>query len=63
MLSLNKAVDVTGIPGPELLLLALSGRIPFAKDPDTRLIFFDSASLNEGEVVRNRYAKRSLSNM
>jgi glycogen synthase len=62
MLSLNQASELTGIPTPELLLFAFTGRIPFIKDLDTRMVFFDSVTLNAGQLVRIGHAKQPVSN-
>ena len=59
MLSLVQASELTGLSTPELLLLALTGRLPFTKDPETRRVFFDPATLKN---MRNEYAKQFIPN-
>lgn len=59
MLTARQAQDLIGIGAGQLLLLALTSQIPSQKDPDTRLILFDPAALQEWS--NNQWKKSSLS--
>lgn len=45
VLTARQAQDLIGIGAGQLLLLALTDQIPSEKDPDTRLILFESSAL------------------
>jgi hypothetical protein len=62
MLTLNEASKVTGLNTPELLLLALSGQIPFTKDADTRRVSFERVALSAWRSRGTRHAEKHLSN-
>jgi hypothetical protein len=47
MLTARQAQDLIGVGAGQLLLLALTRQIPSQQDPDTRLVLFDPAILQE----------------
>jgi len=54
MLTARQAQDLTGIGAGQLLLLALTDQIPSQKDPDTRLILFEPATLQDWSQTNGR---------
>jgi hypothetical protein len=52
MLSIIQASEATGLPSSELMLLALTGRISFQRNQETRQIFFDPTALKNGVAYR-----------
>ena len=51
MLTARQAQDLTGVAAAELLLLALTQQIPSYRDPYSRLIMFDSSTLQDWSVT------------
>ncbi len=45
MLNTLQAQDISGIPSSRLVTLAMMKKIPFHKDPETRMLMFDFADL------------------
>jgi hypothetical protein len=54
MLTARQAQHLTGIGAGQLLLLALTRQIPSQQDPDTRLVLFDPAILQEWTQANGR---------
>jgi hypothetical protein len=54
MLTARQAQELTGIGASQLLLLALTRQIPSHQDPDTRLVLFDPATLQEWSQTHGR---------
>ena len=54
MITARQAQDLTGIGAGQLLLLALTHQIPSQRDPDTRLVLFDPAILQEWTQANGR---------
>jgi hypothetical protein len=53
MLTAKQAQNLIGVGAGQLLLLALTRQIPFHQDPDSRLIFFDPAILQEWSLAHH----------
>lgn len=54
MLTAKQAQRASGIPSAQLLLMALTGQVPFHKDPNTCFILFDPVVLKEHSYGRSR---------